>query len=242
VWPADFKGQFKTGDGRYCYPLTVTDHFSRTLLACRGLTSTGTAETMAAFRTLFREAGLPDAIRTDNGAPFASPALHGLSRLNVWWMQLGIVHQRIPPASPHYNGTHERMHRELKRETARPAAATRRAQQHRFDRFRTRYNEERPHEGLHDQTPATLWSPSRRPYPARVTPPEYGPALEVRRIATNGTFSWAGHPRFLSETLAGADIAFEEIGDGIWNIVYYRILLGRFDGRSGRVSDAERPV
>jgi transposase InsO family protein len=133
VWPADFKGQFKTGDGRYCYPLTVTDHFSRARLACRGLPSTETAATMAAFRTLFREVGLPEAIRTDNGAPFASPALHGLSRLNVWWMQLGIMHQRLPPASPHYNGTHERMHRELKRETACPAAATHRAQQHRFD-------------------------------------------------------------------------------------------------------------
>ena len=140
VWPADFKGHFKTGDGQYCYPLTVTDHFSRALLVCRGLPSVRTELARPVFRALFREVGLPDAIRTDNGAPFASTGIHGLSALNVWWMQLGIVHQRIVPASPQENGQHERMHRELKRETARPAAASARAQQRRFDTFRQRYN------------------------------------------------------------------------------------------------------
>jgi putative transposase len=139
VWPADFKGQFRMGDGQYCYPLTVTDHFSRRLLACHGLRSVGAKPI---FRTLFREVGLPDAIRTDNGAPFASTGIHGLAALNVWWMQLGIVHQRITPASPQENGTHERMHRELKRETARPAAGSLRAQQRRFDAFCQRYNDD----------------------------------------------------------------------------------------------------
>ena len=118
IWPADFKGQFRTGDGQDRYPLTVTDHFSRRVLTCHGLHSVKTVETKPIFRALFREVGLPDAIRTDNGAPFASTGIHGLAALNVWWMQLGIVHQRITPASPQENGTHERMHRELKRETA----------------------------------------------------------------------------------------------------------------------------
>src|SRR6185312_8502824 len=146
-------------------PLTVTDHFSRRLLACHGLRSVKTVDAKPIFRALFRALGLPDAIRTDNGAPFASTGIHGLAALNVWWMQLGIVHQRITPASPQENGTHERMHRELKRETARPAATTGRAQQRRFDAFRQRYNHERPHEALDDATPASRWHPSPRAYP-----------------------------------------------------------------------------
>lgn len=162
IWPADFKGQFRLGDGQYCYPLTVTDHFSRRVLACHGLRSVKTVDAKPIFRALFREVGLPDAIRTDNGAPFASTGIHGLAALNVWWMQLGIVHQRITPASPQENGTHERMHRELKRETARPPASSLRAQQRRFDAFCQRYNDERPHEAIGDRTPSTLWCPSRR--------------------------------------------------------------------------------
>ena len=138
VWPADFKGQFKLGTGVYCYPLTVTDHFSRRVLVCHAMARVSTEETQAVFRAVFRRVGVPDAIRTDNGEPFASVGLHGLSRLNVWWMQLGIVHQRIRPARPQENGSHERMHRELKRETTRPAASTLSAQQRRFDRFRAR--------------------------------------------------------------------------------------------------------
>jgi len=236
VWPADFKGQFKTGDGQYCYPLTVTDHFSRTLLLCRGLTSVATVEVRPAFRALFREVGLPDIIRTDNGAPFASTGLRGLSALSVWWMQLGIVHHRIPPASPQHNGTHERMHRDLKRETARPAAATRRAQQRRFDAFRRRYNNERPHEALNDETPRSRWRPSARVYPERRPAPAYPGHMEVRRISTGGTFSWHGRPLFVTEILRGEDIGLEEVDDGIWNLVYYRTLLGRIDVRSGRLT------
>lgn len=236
VWPADFKGQFKTGDGQYCYPLTVTDHFSRALLVCHGLSSITTAAVQPVFRTLFRTVGLPEAIRTDNGAPFASTGLQGLSPLNIWWMQLGIVHQRIPPASPQDNGAHERMHRELKRETTRPAAPTPRAQQRRFDAFRRRYNDVRPHEALGDQPPRTRWTPSPRPYPERRPRPEYSPAMEIRRISAGGTFSWHGRPLFLTETLRGEDIALEEVDDGLWNLVYYRTLLGRIDVRSGRIT------
>jgi hypothetical protein len=201
------QGQFKTGAGDYCYPLT--DHFSRALLACRGLHSVRTAETLPVFRTLFRAVGLPDAIRTDNGAPFASTGIHGLSPLNVWWMQLGIVHQRITPASPQENGQHERMHRELKRETARPAAHSHRAQQRRFDAFRTRYNQERPHEGIADQVPASLWVPSTRAYPEVIAAPEYPAHLEVRRVSSAGTFRLHTHQQFLSQTLRGEDIGWK---------------------------------
>lgn len=232
VWPADFKGQFKTGDGQYCYPLTVTDHFSRALLVCRGLRSVKTADAQPVFRALFREVGLPDAIRTDTGAPFASTGIHGVSRLNVWWMQLGIVHQRITPASPQQNGQHERMHRELKRETARPAASSLRTQQRRFERFRARYNDERPHEGIGNQTPASLWTPSARDYPERIAPPIYPPHMEVRRVSTAGTFRLHAAQPFLSQTLKNEDIGLEEVDDGIWNIVYYRTLLAKIDERS----------
>ena len=236
VWPADFKGQFRTGDGRYCYPLTVTDHFSRRVLACHGLHSVKTVDAKPVFRALFREVGLPDAIRTDNGAPFASTGMHGLAALNVWWMQLGIAHQRITPASPQENGSHERMHRELKRETARPAAGSLRAQQRRFDAFRQRYNDERPHEGIGNRTPSALWRPSTRAYPERPAPPDYPLHMEIRRVSTAGTFRLhAGQP-FLSHALSGADIGLEEVGDGIWNIVYYSTLLGKIDERSLRMT------
>ncbi len=232
VWPADFKGQFKTGDGHYCYPLTVTDHFSRTVLVCRGLRSVKTSLAKPVFRALFRAVGLPDAIRTDNGAPFASTGIHGLSPLNVWWMQLGILHQRIPPSSPQENGQHERMHRELKRETTRPASSTLGAQQRRFEAFRTRYNNERPHEGIGDRTPSSLWTPSSRAYPEQIVPPFYPAHMEVRRVSTAGTFRLHSQQPFLSHTLMGEDVGLEEVGDGIWNIVYYRTLLGKIDERS----------
>jgi hypothetical protein len=232
VWPVDFKGQFRTGDGHYCYPLTVTDHFSRSLLACHGLRSVATAGAKPVFRTLFRAVGLPEAIRSDNGAPFASTGIHGLSALNVWWMQLGIVHQRIPPSSPQENGTHERMHRDLKRETTRPASSSLRAQQRRFNAFRVRYNDERPHEGIADRTPSSLWTPSSRPYPEHITLPAYPAHLEIRRVSSAGTFRLHSQQPFLSQVLRGEDIGLEEVGDGIWNIVYYSTLLGKIDERS----------
>ena len=236
VWPADFKGQFKTRDGVYCYPLTVTDHFSRAILLCRALSSTRTAEARPAFLQLFREVGLPDAIRTDNGVPFASTGLHGLAPLNVWWMQLGIVHQRIRPGRPQANGTHERMHRELKRETALPAAATARAQQRRFDAFRQRYNDERPHEALGNRVPATLWAPSARPYPSRLAPPQYPRHFEVRRVRSGGTIKFRGRAPFLCEVLEGEHVGLEEVADGVWNVVYYRTVLGRLDERTGTIT------
>lgn len=239
VWPVDFKGQFKTRDARYCYPLTVTDHFSRKLLLCQGLLSVRTAGAKPAFRKLFREVGLPEAIRSDNGAPFASTGIHGLCELNVWWMKLGIVHQRIRPSSPQENGQHERMHRDLKRETTRPPAANLRGQQRKFDRFQRCYNEERPHDGIDGDLPAERWEPSSRPYPERLAAPEYASHLEVRRVSAAGTFRLKAKQPFLSNALADEHIGLEEVGDGLWDIVYYRTLLGRIDERTGRITGVE---
>lgn len=243
VWPVDFKGQFRTLDGKYCYPLTVSDHYSRSVLLCKALPSVKTKGAKPAFRRLFREVGLPEAIRSDNGAPFASTGIHGLCELNVWWMQLGIVHQRITPASPQENGAHERMHRELKRETTRPPASNLRGQQRKFDRFRDRYNEERPHDGIGGELPAQRWTPSPRPYPERIALPEYPSHLEVRRVSHAGCFRLKSKQRFLSNALRDQYIGLEAVGDGLWNIVYYKTLLGRIDEATGTITGVEgRPV
>jgi putative transposase len=155
VWCADFKGDFHTGDRRRCYPLTVTDAYSRMLLRCTALDSTKTRYAWPIFEEAFREFGLPERIRTDNGTPFASRGAGGLSRLSVWWVRLGIRHERIEPGHPEQNGRHERMHRTLKEETLHPPGSTARVQQKKFDAFRAEYNHERPHEALDDETPAS---------------------------------------------------------------------------------------
>jgi transposase InsO family protein len=236
VWPADFKGQFKLQNGRYCYPLTITDHYSRKLLACRAMPAISTDTVIHAFQTLFRAVGLPDAIRTDNGAPFASRAIRGLTPLSVWWLQLGIVHQRIHPGSPQENGQHERMHRDMKREATRPAAATQRGQQQKFDHFRRRYNDERPHEALADAVPSDRWHPSLRAYPERVRAPEYPGHLHVQPVSSTGCFRLKAHEPFLSTALRDELIGLEEVGDGIWNVVYYTTLLGKIDERTGEMT------
>jgi putative transposase len=164
IWTVDFKGQFRMRNGLYCYPLTIVDHFSRYLLCCHGLPDVRGEGVKPQFARLFREHGLPDAIRSDNGAPFASTGIHGLSRLNVWWLQLGIVHQRITPASPQENGAHERMHKTLKARATRPPGANLNLQQRTFNSFRRTYNDLRPHEALDDETPASRWKPSGRQY------------------------------------------------------------------------------
>jgi putative transposase len=236
IWPADFKGQFKTRDGRYCYPLTVTDHYSRILLLCKGLLSVRTEGAKPAFKRLFREVGLPDAIRTDNGAPFASTGIHGLCELNVWWMKLGIVHQRIRPSSPQENGQHERMHKDLKREAARPPAANLAQQQRKLDRFRHRYNGERPHEALGGDFPAERWQPSTNEYSGRLRRPEYPGHFEVRKVSASGTFRLLSGQYFLSNALKGDEIGLEEVDDDIWSIVYYNTVLGRIDLKNGIIT------
>jgi hypothetical protein len=182
VWSADFKGQFRTTDGCWCYPLTIMDHQSRFLLGCRNLVGTRFEQTKAEFEKLFREYGLPWRIRTDNGVPFASVAPGGISQLSKWWIRLGIMPERIEPGKPQQNGCHERMHRTLKQDTARPPAETVDLQQGRFDVFCRDYNHERPHESLGQQTPASCYESSRRPMPERLPELEYpGPGRSRRR-------------------------------------------------------------
>lgn len=235
VWCADFKGEFPTCDGIDCYPLTVSDAHTRYLLACQALPSTRQEGVQRVFARLFAEHGLPEAIRTDNGPPFATQALGGLSQLSVWWLKLGLVHQRIAPGQPQQNGRHERMHRTLKAETTRPPEQDRQAQQARFDRFRREFNEERPHEALGQQPPAALYLPSPRPLPARVLPPEYPGHYLVRKVGRAGTCRFAGRPLFVSETLAGEYLGLEEVAEGLWSVFFYKMLLARFDERNFRL-------
>ena len=211
VWTADFKGQFKMGDGEYCFPLTVVDGYSRYLLACRGLVSTEHVGVQPVFERLFREYGLPRVIRTDNGVPFATQAMHRLSRLHIWWIKLGICPELTQPAHPEQNGRHERMHRTLKAETARPPAAQMRAQQRAFDEFRREYNEIRPHEALGQQVPAALYQPSPRPYPRHLPVPAYPSHFEVRRVSRDGGIRWRKRVLTLTHVLAEEYIGLEEV-------------------------------
>jgi putative transposase len=238
VWGADYKGQFRTGDGRYCYPLTVTDGFSRYLLGCQGLPSTAVAGAKPVFTRLFHEYGLPTRIRTDNGVPFATTTLARLSKLSAWWVRLGILPEFIEPGRPDQNGRHERMHRTLKAETTRPAAGNLAAQQRRFNDFREEFNEERPHEALDQQTPAACYVPSARAMPATVPPLEYPDRFEVRYVSANGGIRWNRRWVNVSTVCIGEYVGLEEIDDGIWNVYFGPLKLGRLLERHLRIEDA----
>ena len=235
LWCADFKGQFKMSDGQYCFPLTVTDAHSRYLLACDGHLSTQARGAIATFERLFREYGLPQAIRTDNGVPFATSAIVGLSQLSVWWTKLGIAHQRIEPGKPQQNGRHERMHKTLKAEATKPAQKNLQAQQDRFDTFRHGFNAERPHEAIGQRTPASLYVPSSRALPCKLATPHYPEHFQVRLVSGAGTFRLHGWQTHLSEVLSGQYIGLEEVDEGAWTIWFFERELGRFDQRSGRL-------
>jgi len=239
VWTADFKGQFKTRDGIYCYPLTVVDGASRYFLSCRALLSVRYRETRPVFERLFRERGLPERLRTDNGVPFASLALGRLSRLSIWWVRLGILPELIEPSHPQQNGRHERLHRTLKAATARPPARDRRAQQRAFDVFRAEYNSERPHEALGQQPPARVYTASARPYPARLAPLEYPAHYEVRLVSANGGMRWHFHRVNVSHLLAGEYVGLEEVADGEWDVYFGPLWLGRFHERLMRIVDTQ---
>lgn len=235
VWCGDFKGWRRTQDGERIDPLTITDACTRYLLRCQAVEKTDTARVQAIFEAAFREYGLPQAIRTDNGAPFASLALAGISRLALWWMKLGIVPERIQPAHPEQNGRHERMHLTLQQETMSSMAANRRAQQRRFDQFRCEFNQQRPHEALDMHTPDSCYTSSPRPFPARVPEPQYGTSMTVRRVSPGGQFSWKHHEVFVSETLQGERIALQAIDDRWFTIYFAQFPLGRFDSRTRTV-------
>lgn len=236
VWTIDFKGQFRMGDARWCYPLTVMDSASRYLLGCDGEPRILGSQVQQRMDRLFKHYGLPRAIHSDNGAPFAGTGLTGLSRLSVSWLKLGIELRRSRPGCPQDNGAHERMHRTLKAETARPPAANLRAQQRRFQHFRREYNEERPHQALQDRTPSQLYACSARSYPARVPKPEYPAHCAVRRVRTDGSIKWQGGLLFVSTALCSELVALEEVDDGLWSVWFMAHLLGRIDLRTKKIT------
>lgn len=238
VWCADFKGWFYTQDGKKCVPLTITDGHSRYLLKCQGLTgSTGFLTIRPLFIQTFREFGLPPAVRTDNGPPFASVGLGGLSELSIWWIRLGIRPERIEPGRPDQNGRHERMHRTLKEATASPPRANLAAQQKAFEEFRQEYNEERPHEALGQRTPAEYYQPARLEYPERL--PEqmgYPSSWEKRRVREAGQVKWKGKNVRLGRALYGQEIGFQEVGERLWAVYFETIHLGFFDENKKRIT------
>ena len=238
VWCADYKGEFKTRDGIYCYPLTVTDGCTRYLLECKGLHSTGHELANPVFAKIFRRFGLPRVIRTDNGPPFATTAIGRLSRLSVWWIRLGIFPELIQPGCPQQNGRHERMHRTLKRETTRPPAATLRGQQIRFNRFMEEFNKVRPHEALDQETPASLYTASRREYPSRLPQTEYPDHFEKRLVSRNGGFRWASTRVPITHTLEGEYVGLEEVDDRKWDVYFGHVRLGQMDERTFTITDA----
>jgi len=230
IWAIDFKGWFRTGDGRRCDPLTLSDVHTRYLLRCQGVDETGAAFVRPLLEAAFREYGLPARIRSDNGPPFASTGVGGLSRLSVWWLRLGIALERIEPGHPEQNGRHERMHRTLKQETAQPPQRTLRAQQRAFDRFRLEYNEERPHEALEMATPGSLYAPSARPFPGRLPEMEYPAGFAMRIVERHGDVHWRYGRFFLGEALAGETVGLEELEDG-WRVWFGPLPLAHLDAR-----------
>lgn len=219
-WSADFKGQWRLGEGQMCFPLTVSDTHSRCLLGCHAMAAISMAETEQVMLELFRRYGLPAAIRTDNGMPFAQHgACLGLTRLAARWVRLGIVLHRTRPGKPTDNSRHERMHRTLKAETLLPIQADLRKQQRVFDHFRERYNQERPHESIGMATPASIYQPSSRPFPRKLPPIEYPSHFETRRVHQHGDITWRGQRFFVSQALAGQWLGLEAKADGWW--VYY---------------------
>ena len=229
LWCADYKGEFKLGNRQYCYPLTVTDHASRFVLLCEALESTREAATFTAFQRLFEERGLPDAIRTDNGLPFASPnGLYNLSKLSVWWLRLGIAIERIKPGHPQQNGRHERMHLTLKKETTRPPAMNTLQQQARFDEFVSEFNTERPHEALNMRCPTDVYSPSRRPYNGL---PEVEYPFHDKDIMVTACGRICMHRKKIniSTVMAGQRLGIKEVDDGIWLISFMHYDLGYID-------------
>ena len=237
VWTADFKGWFRTGDGTRCDPLTVADACSRFVLCCH-IVPPSEHGVRPWFERAFRDHGLPRALRTDNGSPFATTGPGRLSHLAVWWLKLGIRLDRIDPGHPEQNGRHERFHLTLQQETTRPAAATPRAQQRRFDRMRGEFNTERPHEALGQQPPAHVYVPSPRPYSPQLEEVWYDATHQVRRVKTNGWIKWQGERVFVSEAVRGELVGLAETAGGDWLVRFMHVELGRIDRTTRRFTPA----
>lgn len=238
MWCADFKGWFRCQDGSRCDPLTITDAFSRYLLRATLVEKTDTPRVQAVFEAAFREYGLPQAIRTDNGAPFASKAPGGLSRLSMWWLRLAIRHERIRPGAPQQNGRHE--HLTLKQEAASPPRANRSSQQRALLEFVSSYNHQRPHEALQQRTPGELYVASSRLYPSRLPELEYpDDVIALRRIWGKGELRWRGQRIFISETLTGEMVGLRWLEGGVFDVYYGPVWLGRMDGERKRFFRAE---
>lgn len=241
LWCTDFKGEFKLGDGRYCYPLTVTDHASRFLLLCEAMESVREVPVITAFEQLFQERGLPGAIRSDNGVPFASPnGLFGLSKLSVWWLRLGIQIERIKPGHPQQNGRHERMHLTLKKEATRPAGMNFLQQQDRFDSFRQEFNSERPHEALAMKYPAEVYTPSPTPYRGL---PELSYPLHDRDALVTACGRLCLHQKKIniSIVLAGQRLGIKEVDEGIWLVSFMHYDLGFIDLEQRTLQPLDNP-
>jgi transposase InsO family protein len=241
LWCADFKGEFRLGNGRYCYPLTVTDHASRYLLLCEALESTREDLACTAFERLFKERGLPTAIRSDNGVPFASPnALFNLSRLAVWWLRLGIAIERIKPGHPQQNGRHERMHLTLKKEATRPPGANSLQQQGRFDRFVEEFNCERPHEAIAMRCPAEVYTPSLRPFAGL---PDLAYPFHDRDVLVTACGRICMHRKKIniSGVLAGQRLGIKEVDDGIWLVTFIDYDLGYIDLEQRTLQTIDNP-
>jgi putative transposase len=241
LWCADFKGEFMLADRRYCYPLTVTDFASRYLLCCDALATTKEIYAFTVFERAFKDFGLPQAIRTDNGCPFASAsAIFGLSKLSVWWLRLGIGIERIKPGNPQQNGRHERMHLTLKKEATRPAAKNFLQQQAKFDRFVQCYNHERPHQALNMKYPGELYQSSPRPYQG-LTDLEYPFHDRTITVTNCGRICIGRRKIHLSHVFAGQSVGIKEIAENIWLVTFMNYDLGFFDHETGRVECAENP-
>jgi putative transposase len=241
LWCADYKGEFMLADRRYCYPLTVTDFASRYLIGCEALSTTQERFAFSVFERVFKEFGLPRAIRTDNGVPFAcTRAIFGLSKLSVWWLRLGIAIERIKPGHPQQNGRHERMHLTLKKEATRPAARNYLQQQSRFDDFVEEFNQERPHQALAMQCPAELYQPSARPYRG-LDPIDYPFHDRTLTVTRCGRICFGRRKINLSKVLAGQNVGVKQITDHIWLVSFMTYDLGFFDNESCRVECAPNP-
>lgn len=235
LWCVDFKGQFRLGNRAYCYPLTVTDHCSRYLLGCESLENTREIGARASFESVFDKYGLPDAIRSDNGAPFASCGIYGLSKLSVWWIRLGIRIEHIEPGCPEQNGRHERMHLTLKQETTRPPAHNHLQQQERFDEFGRVFNEQRPHEALEMKTPASIYRPSTKKFSD--VPVDYPTHDATRTVMRGGCIKlWKQKTAFIGRAFTGEKVGLRQLNKDCWLVTFAKLDLGYIDSQTGKFS------